>query len=349
MLGVGAVVLDHLGVRELDAVVGEYVLEQRPEECRARKRPQHVEDARAGLRRLLVAEERERQLAVGEDHGEEHLPADRPDDGVEFARDLLPELLEVFPHLLDRPPDAAPGVRLGDGLLVRLPAGAGEGQVVLLRAEQSVGDPSVDRALRVLPEELRVGGLHGHRGLPVLHAWREGLVHLRDRLLVRMDARAREAALRLVLGLGDRGDVELLPERALALLPASVADERRPCEARAGRLAEVRAGLEALRRVLPQAFPESVEHLADALCEVGADPVRASSALVAVEAVLDELVADSRRAPPELRRDLRDGPSAPGEELNPLPFVCDHLVHCFSPFVWRRRPRHSPQFRRRWR
>ena len=148
-----------------------------------------------------------------------------------------------------------------------------------------------------------------------------------------MDARAREAALRLVLGLGDRGDVELLPERALALLPASVADERRPCEARAGRLAEVRAGLEALRRVLPQAFPESVEHLADALCEVGADPVRASSAFVAVEAVLDELVADSRRAPPELRRDLRDGPSAPGEELNPLPFVCDHLVHCFSPFV----------------
>ena len=89
------------------------------------------------------------------------------------------------------------------------------------------------------------------------------------------------------------------------------------------------ARLEALRRVPRQAFPESGEHRAHALVEEGVEPVRVAVALVAVDAVLDELVPDRRRASPELFGDLQHGPAASGEELNPLAFVYGHLFHGF--------------------
>ena len=47
---VGAPVLDHVRVAELRAVVGEYGLEERDEQRRSRDAPQHVEQARRGLR-----------------------------------------------------------------------------------------------------------------------------------------------------------------------------------------------------------------------------------------------------------------------------------------------------------
>ena len=50
-------------------------------------------------------------------------------------------------------------------------------------------------------------------------------------------------------------------------------------------------------------------------------------ALIAVDAVLDELVADRRRAAAQLAGGLRDRPPASDEELNPVPFVYDHLFH----------------------
>ena len=49
VLRVGAVELDHLRVRELRAVVGEYDGEEGLEELRPRDALEHVEDARAGL------------------------------------------------------------------------------------------------------------------------------------------------------------------------------------------------------------------------------------------------------------------------------------------------------------
>ena len=62
---------------------------------------------------------------------------------------------------------------------------------------------------------------------------------------------------------------------------------------------------------------------------------RAAVALVAVDAVLDELVPDRRRASPELFGNLRHGSAASGEELNPLAFVYGHLFHglCFLSFL----------------
>ena len=213
---------------------------------------------------------------------------------------------------------------------MRLLARSGEGQVVLLRAEEAAGNPAVESALRVLPEELRVGGLDGHRRLSVLHAGREGLVHLRNGLLVRVYASARKAELGLVLGLGDRGDVVLLLERALALLGTAVADERRPCKARAGVLEEVRASLEALVLALALPVPEAVEDGPRAFIETGAEPVRASVALVASDAVVEEFVADCGRGAPDVLGDCRHVAAAADEELYSVPYVYEHVFHgCF--------------------
>ena len=153
------------------------------------------------------------------------------------------------------------------------------------------------------------------------------LVHLLDGRLVRMHARARKAALGFVLFLRDRGDVELLRERAGALLLASVADEGRVGKSRTRRLAEVRTGLEALRLALALPVAEAVEACPRAFVEMGAEPVRASVALVTRDAVLEELVADRGRVSPDVLGDFWHGEAAPDEELYSVPYVDDHVFH----------------------
>ena len=56
VLWVGTVVLDHLGVAELGAVVRHDAAEEPSEQFRPRGLPEHVDDAREGLRRLRVPE-----------------------------------------------------------------------------------------------------------------------------------------------------------------------------------------------------------------------------------------------------------------------------------------------------
>ena len=328
VLRVGTVVLDHHGIGELGAVVGQGIQEQLAEESWPGDRPEHVEYPRAGLRGLLVPQERQREPRLGEGHREEQLPADRADDGVELAGDDLPDVFpEPAPHVLDRPPDAALGVGLRLGLLVRLLACSREGEVVRLRAEQPVCDPAVDRAFRVAAEDLGIGRDDGHRRLSLPDARGKDLVHLLDGRLVRMHARARKAALGFVLFLRDRGDVELLRERAGALLLASVADEGRVGKSRTRRLAEVRTGLEALRLALALPVAEAVEACPRAFVEMGAEPVRASVALVTRDAVLEELVADRGRVSPDVLGDFWHGEAAPDEELYSVPYVDDHVFH----------------------
>ena len=67
-----------------------------------------------------------------------------------------------------------------------------------------------------------------------------------------------------------------------------------------------------------------------------AEPVRASVALVALDAPVQQLAGDRRLVSPEVLRDPRDGPSASGQELDPVPFLQFHLFHfCFSLVVAR--------------
>ena len=153
VLGIGTVAFDHHGVGELDAVVPQGREEQRAEEFGSRDFPEHVEDARAGLRRLCVAEECKRQPRVGEDHREEDLSADRSDDGVDLAGDDTRVLLEPFAQFLDRPADAALRVGLDLQLLRFRLVPAEEREVVPLGEKQSSVDPVVDGARLHAPEE----------------------------------------------------------------------------------------------------------------------------------------------------------------------------------------------------
>ena len=89
-----------------------------------------------------------------------------------------------------------------------------------------------------------------------------------------------------------RVPVEEILHRTLALLLATVADERRTGKPRTGRLAEIRARLEAFRGVLPDAVLETVEDRSRAFVETRAKPVGAAVALVAVEAVLENFFAN---------------------------------------------------------
>ena len=162
--GIRAVVLDHLGIAELGAVVRDYAAEQFAEEFWTRDLPEHVDDAREGLRRLRVPEEREGQFPAHHE-GEEDLSAHRADDRVRFRRHDAGIRLEPFEQVGVRASDAATCI----GLRLRPPArpatGSREGQVVLLRGEKAGLDPSVDRASRVSSEQLRVARDHSVDGL----------------------------------------------------------------------------------------------------------------------------------------------------------------------------------------
>jgi len=62
---------------------------------------------------------------------------------------------------------------------------------------------------------------------------------------------------------------------------------------------------------------------------MGAEPIRVSVALVARDAVFDELVADRGRGLLDVLGDFRDGKSAADEELNSVTYVYDHVLHVF--------------------
>ena len=169
-------------------------------------------------------------------------------------------------------------------------------------------------------------------GLPLADAGRQDRVHRRDGLLSHAHAEAAVDERALVVGLGAGGEIVLLAHRAVALGLAPVADVRGPREARAVRLEEVRARLEAARLVLPQPLAESRELLAHALVEARAQPVGASEALVAVDAPGDDLAHHGGVGTPDLHGDLRDLHSASEQELDAFPFVDSHvLCHDCSP------------------
>ena len=235
--------------------------------------------------------------------------------------------LEPLPHLADGPADAAQRVGLRLRPLAWLPAPARVREVASPRGEEPVVEPPVDRARGVARELGCVGADNRGHGLALPHRRGEHGVHLPDLRLVRPDPGARQASQRLVGRLRGAGDVELLRQRAVVLLLAPVADERELGEPVADGLAEVRAGLEALRRVPAAALARRGVCAARALVVVRAEPVRASVALVARDAALLELVPYRRRRPAEVPCDLLACAPASRKELDasPVPFV--HVFH----------------------
>ena len=344
MLGVRAVVLDHLRVAELCAVVRDYAAEQPAEEFGARGLPEHVDDSREGLRSLRVPEEREGQF-LADHEGEQHLAADRADDRVRFRRHDAGIRLEPFEHVRVRASDAAFRIGLRLWPLVRPAAGSGEGQVVLLRGEEPVLDPSVDRASRVSAEQLRIACDYRVDGLALPCGGGEDIAHPADCRLVGMDSAAAVDENAPVVGLGAGGDVVALLERAAVLALASVADVGGPVQADADGLAEVRARLEAPWGVLPANVAEAVERSPRAVVEAPAQPVRAPVVLVAVDPAVQQFARDGRLRPPERFCHVRHVVSAAEHELDAVPFVLSHVFHGFVPFLcsgidWRHPPPH---------
>ena len=269
VLRVGAEVLDHVRVAELRAVVGEDAAEEPAEQVRTCGVPQHVDDARERLRRLRVAQEREREPAAHHE-GEQHLPADGADHGVGLRRHYAGVLLEPLLHLRVGPSDAAPGVGLRHGLPV-LPAPRPRvGQVVPPRREEPVRDPPVHGAAHVRGEQLRMVRHDRVHGLPLPDGRGERPVHSPYGLVVGMHSGAAVDERARVVRMRGGGDVVALPERTVALLLAAVAHVRRAVQARAAGLDEVGARLEAARRTLPLDVPEPVEGNPPASVEEGA-------------------------------------------------------------------------------
>ena len=146
-----------------------------------------------------------------------------------------------------------------------------------------------------------------------------------------MDAGAGVPQRPLVVGLRGLRDVELLAHRAVVLLRASVADERRSGEAVADLLPEARARLEALRLVLAQALARRGAGIEPAFLVVRAEAVRASVALVAVHPAVAQLVRDGLGAPAHVLGDSRHRPSQACEEAETLPVFQLHVLHCLFP------------------
>ena len=325
VLRVGPPLLDHVGVREPRAVVREDHEEQPLEQLRPRRLPQHVEDARAGLGGLPVPEEHEHE-ASRQDHREEDPAADAPDHGVE---------LRPFLHLVDAaelqerpvvPP--GPALRVRPGLLPLLPglAAARLGEVSALRVEEPARDVVVHGALLDGAERLRVVRGHVPHGLPPRDAGGEHRVHPRERLRVRVDARARVVQEALPVRLRPVGDVEALHHRAGLEVPASVADAGRDVQPPAPLLDEVRADLEAPRRAVERPLRVlSVAPDARACVEARADAVRAPVAPVARDRAVDCLVEDGGLAATPVFRYLGGSPAQLEEEVHALPVLDCHL------------------------
>ena len=98
-------------------------------------------------------------------------------------------------------------------------------------------------------------------------------------------------------------------------------------------LAEVRARLEASAEVLPPDVFEAVEHGLRAIVETGAQPVRASVVLVAVDPAVQQLARDGRLRPPERFGYAGHVVSAAEHELDAVAFVLSHVFHGFVPFM----------------
>ena len=293
--------------------------------------PEHVDDAREGLRRLRVPEEREGEPVANHER-EEHLSAHRADHRVSLGRDDIGIGLEPFEQVCAGAPDAATCIGLRLRLLARPAARPREGQVVLLRGEEAVPDPSVDRASRVSSEQLRVARDHRVDGLPLPCGRSKRLAHHAHHRLVWMDAAAAVDEDAPVVGLCARGDVVAFLERAVVLALASVADVGGPVQADAHGLAEVRARLEASWRVLPADVAEAVERRPRAVVEAPAQPVRAPVVLVAVDPAVQQLSRDGRLRPPERFGYAGHVVSAAEHELDAVPFVLSHVFHGLAPF-----------------
>ena len=326
--------LDHVRVRELGAVVREDHEEEPLEQLRPRQFPEHVEDARARLGGLPVAEEHEHEPSR-QDHREEDLPADAPDHGV---------YLRPFLHLVDAaepqkrpvvPPCAA--LRVGLGLLPLLPrpAAARLREVSALRVEEPARDVVVHGALLDGAERLRVVRDDVPHGLPPHDAGREHRVHPRERLRVRVDARARVVQEALPVRLRPVRDVEALHHGAGLEVPASVADAGRDVQPPARALDEVRADLEAPRRAAERPLRVPAVALdARARVEERADAVRAPVAPVARDRAVDYLVEDGGLAASPVLRYLGGSPAPLEEEVYALPVLdCHLLCHVGIPFV----------------
>lgn len=259
VLRIGTVVLDHVGLVEFNPVISERCREERPEQVRPSEFPERVEDPRAGLRGFCVPEEAEREPVLREDHCEEDLAAYGSDDGVDLAGHDIGMPCQPLKHFAVRSSDAAPGVRLCHGLLVRFAAPACIGQLVPPDVEQPVFDPTIDRAARITFEDRGVVAHHGDDGLAFSETGREDVVHPADGLVIGMDAQTGRAEQGFVRGLRGTRDIELLRKRAVALLLATVADERRSRKAMTDGFAEPRTVLEASWPVLAQALPRRAE------------------------------------------------------------------------------------------
>ncbi len=216
--------------------------------------------------------------------------------------------LEPCVELLHGATDAALGVRLGDGLLVRLAAGACEREHGAPRArEQPVIYPPVHGRVRVAREQFPVRAQDVPHGLAFLKAVPDCGAHFRGGLVVGVDARAAVHERAMVRGLRPVCEIEFLHERARPLMLAPVADERSAGEALADGLAEVGARLEASRLVLREGLVvRRPVRRPCAYVEPRAEAVRASVALVAGHAVVDELSPYRRRGLAERARNPRD-------------------------------------------
>ena len=146
---------------------------------------------------------------------------------------------------------------------------------------------------------------------------------------------ARDVQLRITVGLGDLRDVVLLRKMADALVPASVADERRRVEPFARADLVVLALEEALVAVLAPLVHAAVrvaDLRAPAFSEPPARRVRLPEPLVRVNPPVLDLVRDGLRGPFHTGGDLRDGPSSPQPVLDSCSFDHGHLCHAVSPF-----------------
>ena len=170
-------------------------------------------------------------------------------------------------------------------------------------------------------------------GLPPEDAGCEDAVHVVDPGLLRPDAAPRPPERPAVVGLGRRGDVEALHERAVVDLLAPVADVGGRPDPETGPLPELVAALEAPREVLVELLLGSPATRPPTGVEVLADAARASVAPVAGDAPCEDLPRDGRFGASHLMRDLRDRPPEAEQELDPLPFVNAHvLCHGLAPF-----------------
>ena len=203
-----------------------------------------------------------------------------------------------------------------------------------LRVEESARHVAVHGALLDGAERLRVVRDHVPHGLAPHDARREHRVHPRERLGVRVDARARVVQEALSVRLRPVRDVEALHHRAGLEVPASVADAGRDVQARARALDEVRADLEAPRRAVERALRVPAAALGARTCvEERADAVRAPVASLAGDRAVDYLVEDGGLAASSVLRYLGGCPAQLEQEVYALPVLDCHLpCHVGIPF-----------------